>query len=95
MAMTPADVKALKTLRDEIRGMATAAAMAGNTTLAEVFKRWADELDALLQGAGPEEQPIDLGPYPRCPQCHGTGECSNAQFRCPCRWSTSSYRPRG
>jgi hypothetical protein len=25
-------------------------------------------------------------PHKDCPHCHGTGECSNAQFLCICRW---------
>lgn len=36
--------------------------------------------------------PGDLGPHPNCRRCRGTGECDNAQFQCPCRWSTSPYR---
>jgi chemotaxis protein histidine kinase CheA len=33
---------------------------------------------------GGESQP--LPPDPTCPECHGTGDAPNAQFRCPCRW---------
>jgi hypothetical protein len=33
---------------------------------------------------GGESQP--LPPNPTCPECHGTGDAPNAQFRCPCRW---------
>ncbi len=32
---------------------------------------------------------LDYGPDPNCRDCKGSGECSNAQFRCACRW-----RPR-
>jgi hypothetical protein len=34
----------------------------------------------------------DLGPFPTCSRCHGSGEADNPQFRCPCRWSTSELR---
>jgi hypothetical protein len=36
------------------------------------------------QPEGGESQP--LPPNPTCPECHGTGDAPNAQFRCPCRW---------
>ena len=47
-----------------------------------------EALTALREQAKPE----DLGPHPHCLRCKGSGECSNAQFRCPCRWSTSPLR---
>jgi hypothetical protein len=40
------------------------------------------EADAGREGG--ESQP--LPPNPTCPECHGTGDAPNAQFRCPCRW---------
>ena len=47
-----------------------------------------EALTSLREQAKPE----DLGPHPHCLRCKGSGECSNAQFRCPCRWSTSPLR---
>jgi hypothetical protein len=41
-------------------------------------------LSAPGQPEGGESQP--LPPNPTCPECHGTGDAPNAQFRCPCRW---------
>lgn len=35
---------------------------------------------------------IDLGPWPTCSRCHGSGREDNSQFRCHCRWSTSVLR---
>jgi hypothetical protein len=41
---------------------------------------------------GGESQP--LPPNPTCPECHGTGDAPNAQFRCPCRWRHLSKAAR-
>ena len=30
---------------------------------------------------------VEGDPKPDCPDCKGTGRCSNAQFRCGCRWA--------
>jgi hypothetical protein len=41
---------ALKGIAHEMRGMATASAMAGNTVLADVIKRWADLCETVAGG---------------------------------------------
>jgi hypothetical protein len=44
---------------------------------AEIDYQHGEELDAFFQEGFPHSD---------CPRCKGTGECSNAQFRCMCRW---------
>lgn len=33
-----------------------------------------------------EKKLIEGGYHDDCPRCHGSGECSNGQFHCMCRW---------
>jgi hypothetical protein len=62
--------------------------------LARARQQDTDELSALLRSVslsseGQEGAPtgtIPADPDPNCKRCKGSGEESNAQFKCPCRW---------
>ena len=55
-ATLPAVYAELEALEDEIRRLATAAALSGNPTLAEVIAHWADQIQRVLNKAGDGEK---------------------------------------